>query len=311
MTTTWLTYDQWTEEHDTHRERARGLTATFRAAQERGERHEIEEFLFSYYPIRPRRLERWSAGVGVGLWVPEGVGCGDARAEVDRVADARWMRVVEGPDGVGVELDVAAFVKDRGATVRFVRSLLAQTDGRAPQLGCFGLHEWAMVYRSVEPRHGLPLRLGEQGTNDVVDAQRLRCTHVDAFRFFTPAAVPRNRWQPTREAQPALEQPGCLHANMDLYKWAWKLQPAVPGGLLLDCFELARDIRYLDMQASPYDVSRFGLPAVMVETAGGRAEYARRQKEFAERSQPLRRRLIEVCDEVLARAEAAAGLCVA
>lgn len=74
MTTTWLTYDQWTEEHDTHRERARGLTATFRAAQERGERHEIEEFLFSYYPIRPRRLERWSAGVGVGLWVPAGLG---------------------------------------------------------------------------------------------------------------------------------------------------------------------------------------------------------------------------------------------
>ena len=38
---------------------------------------------------------------------------------------------------------------------------------------------------------------------------------------------------------------------MDVYKWATKLGPVVPGDLLLDCFELAREIRTLDMQASP------------------------------------------------------------
>lgn len=32
-----------------------------------------------------------------------------------------------------------------------------------------------------------------------------------------------------------------------------KLGPLVPGHLLLDAFELARDIRLLDMQAAPYD----------------------------------------------------------
>ena len=30
----------------------------------------------------------------------------------------------------------------------------------------------------------------------------------------------------------------------------------VPGELMLDAFELARDIRELDMRASPYDLTR-------------------------------------------------------
>jgi hypothetical protein len=109
-----------------------------------------------------------------------------------------------------------------------------------------------------------------------------------------------NQASPTRERQPAMEQPGCLHANMDLYKWASKLGPAVPGELLLDAFELARDIRYTDMQASPYDVSSYGLEAVSIETPGGKAEYVRRQREFAERSNVLRLRLVELCERLIA-----------
>ena len=84
----------------------------------------------------------------------------------------------------------------------------------------------------------------------MVEAHPIRCSHFDAFRFFTPA-VDRNRLQPTRETQPELEQPGCLHAGMDLYKWAYKLSPATPGELVADCFELAVEIRELDMRASP------------------------------------------------------------
>ena len=85
-------------------------------------------------------------------------------------------------------------------------------------------------------RHAVPLRLGQAGTDAVVEAHPIRCTHFDAFRFFTPPAVGRNRLQPTRETQPELEQPGCLHATMDLYKWAYKLEPGhprrAPGRLL-------------------------------------------------------------------------------
>lgn len=41
-----------------------------------------------------------------------------------------------------------------------------------------------------------------------------------------------------------------------------KLGPAVPGDLALDCFGLARDVRALDMQASPYDLSDYGKTTV-------------------------------------------------
>lgn len=159
-----------------------------------------------------------------------------------------------------------------------------------------------MVYGADEAgrRHGLPLRLGSAGTDAVVEAHPLQCTHFDAFRFFTREAAPLNATQLTRETQVAWEQPGCLHVNMDLYKWAIKLGPATPGDLLLECFELACDVRQVDMQASPYDVSAYGLAAIPVETPQGKSEYAARQREFARRGAPLRERLIAVCDAVLA-----------
>jgi hypothetical protein len=154
-----------------------------------------------------------------------------------------------------------------------------------------------MVYRPEdgEVRHELPLRLGPAGTADVVDRSRVRCTHADAYRFFSRRARPLNELRPTRENQPDLEQPGCLHATMDLYKWAYKLAPAVPGELLADCFALAVEVRELDMRASPYDLAALGYPAVRIETPEGRAEYVTAQRGFAERGAALRARLLEVC----------------
>jgi hypothetical protein len=158
-----------------------------------------------------------------------------------------------------------------------------------------------MVYRQApdEVRHAAwPLRLGPTGTDEVVDGLQIRCTHFDAFRFYTPPARSLNLLQPTREGQVALEQPGCLHAGMDLYKLCMKLAPAVPGGLTLDCFDLAREIRELDMRASPYDLSALGYPPVAIETAQGRAEYAAAQRDFAARGQGLRERLLQAVNAI-------------
>ncbi len=120
-----------------------------------------------------------------------------------------------------------------------------------------------MVYRSDAPRHGqVPLRLGAAGTDAVVESLPVHCTHHDAFRFFTEPARPLNALQPERAHQVANEQPGCLHATMDLYKWAYKLSPATPAELLADCFELAVDVRELDMRASPYDLADLGYSPV-------------------------------------------------
>jgi hypothetical protein len=143
------------------------------------------------------------------------------------------------------------------------------------------------------------LRLGADGTDQVVESHKIACSHFDAFRFFTTPARPLNVLQPTRESQPLLEQGGCLHANMDLYKWACKLMPFTPSSLVLDCFELARDIRTLDMRASPYDLAALGYSPVPIETPTGKAEYAAAQRTFATRARPLRQRLVNLCDELL------------
>lgn len=270
-----------------HADRADALTAPHRERRRTGELHPVEDFLYEYYGVKPSLLRRWHPGVGVTL--------GPTAQGPAEHAAWRWYGVHD--DG-SVGLDVEAFLADRGETVAYVRRLLDATASRPATLGCLGLHEWAMVYRQDDARrrHSLPLRLGREGTDAVVDAHPVRCSHIDAFRFFTPDAVPLNRLQPTRETQVDLEQPGCLHANMDLLKWSLKLGPAVPGGLLLDAFALAAEIRLLDMQASPYDLSSLGEPAVAIETPEGRAEYVARQRAFAERSAGLRVRLLEVCE---------------
>jgi hypothetical protein len=78
----------------------------------------------------------------------------------------------------------------------------------------------------------------------------------------------------------------------------------VPSALVADCFELALAIRELDMKASPYDLSALGYEPVRIESPAGRAEYARLQADFAERSKPLRDRLISCCRDVLRWREA-------
>ena len=326
-----LPADAWRALEDAHAERADAFTAGWRRRKPLGEKHAIEDFLFTYYPTRPAQLRRWHPGVGVVLAPPRGASASDDEAPDPYATRTSWRWYRETRDGL--TLDAAAFLADRGDAVRYLHGLLSATASRPGRFGCFGLHEWAMVYRDRaagrDHRHPLPLRLGHEGTDRVVDAHPVQCSHFDAFRFFTPEAGPLNRLGPTRENQPAMEQPGCLHANMDLdvestdttpltretqrlyeqpgclhanmdlLKWSMKLGPATPGELLLDCFELARDIRTVDMQASPYDVSSYGLAPVAIETPEGKAEYVRHQRGFAARAQDLRGRLLDLCSHLL------------
>ncbi len=283
-----LERSEWALRSRDHAAAVDALTAGHRARRARGEKHPVEDFLFTYYPFRVSALRRWHPGPGVLL----ADAAGDERA--------RWRHYAAVGDAV--RLDRTAYLGEHQRLVRSVRDLLAATAGRPPQLACFGLHEWAMVYRlpGEQVRHaGWPLRLEAQGTDAVVEASALRCTHVDAYRFFTDAARPRNELRPTRQEQRALEQPGCLHAGMDLYKEAMRLGPGVPSELTLECFLLARDLRALDMRASPYDLRALGYEPVRVETAAGRAEYVRLQRRYAGRAQALRLRLVRACDALL------------
>jgi hypothetical protein len=182
-----------------------------------------------------------------------------------------------------------------------VVALLESTAQRRAEFGCFGLHEWAMVHRQEphELRHPhWPLRLSHGATADVVEALPIRCSHFDAFRFFAPTARALNTVQPGPQDRPAFEQGGCLHANMDLYKWAYKLSPWVPAELTADCFDLARRARVLDMRASPYDLGALGYAPVAIETPRGRREYANEQRALAREAAVLRASLASAAGRV-------------
>jgi hypothetical protein len=78
---------------------------------------------------------------------------------------------------------------------------------------------------------------------------------------------------------------------MDLCKYASWFSPLVSSDLVADCFESAARARELDMRASPYDVSPFGLEPVRVETPDGRREYAEQQRDLMADTAPLRARV--------------------
>ncbi|MGO1539459.1 MAG: 3-methyladenine DNA glycosylase [Leucobacter sp.] len=282
--------EQWRALERAHEHRADALTAGHRSRRSQGVSHPVEDFLWTYYSVKPSELRRWHPGAGAVL-----------KDAADR---GSWKYyAVQGSEAA---IDLSAFFARRGGTVDYVERLLSATLERTPQFGCFGLHEWAMVYRMSpeQLRHrGLPLRIGHAATDQVVESHPIACSHFDAYRFFTPEAAPLNAIQPTRDTQPELEQAGCLHAGMDVYKWATKLGPIVRGETLLDAFELARDIREVDMRASPYDVSGYegaaGMPlaAIPIETAAGKREYASLQEEFAGRGNDLRVRILSAIAE--------------
>lgn len=253
-----------------HRARLAPYVDPHLARRRRGERHPVHDFMFDYYSYRPNALLRWHPAV-----------------------------------------DDADLLASRRPLVESVHRLLVATASRPPALGCFGLHEWAMVHQGpetdVELRHPWPLRLGQRATDDVVTSHRIACSHFDAYRFFTPAARPLNTLRPGRDDRPAFEQPGCLHAGMDLYKHAFRLAPLVPAELVADAFLLAWEIRTLDMRAAPYDFSGLRLDPdgeewtpVRIETADGKQEYVAAQRAFAERGAPIRQRLVAECERLLA-----------
>lgn len=322
---------------EAHEARATVLTADHVARRAAGEHHPIFDFLYEYYPIRPAHLKRWHPGIGVAIPLDPQLPQSDWRYY--QVIDVHGRTIgAEDPSNLGVTegtpdpsattassdinaasattvvhaeadncrqspayvtVDVAEFMAHKAKTLAYITQLLNRTEANPTHFDCFGLHEWAMVYQTNEPRHALPLRLGAAATNEVVESHNIRCTHFDAYRFFTPPARPLNLTVLSRDDQPSNEQRACLHAGMDLYKWASKLVPIIPSDLWLDTFELARDIRVLDMEASPYDCRALGFGVVAIETPEGKAEYVARQRDFADRASHLRARMLDIIEPLL------------
>jgi hypothetical protein len=273
-----LAPEDWTARRVAHEARVAPWVDPHLERAKRREKHPVLDFLFTYYDHSPGALRRWHPGAGIVL-------PGDA-------PHRDWSGYITVDGGVTADTSLEG---KRARLIRDTVALLRATAARRPVFGCHGMHEWAMVYRCSpeQIRHAAwPLRLAPADVDAVVESAPLRCTHFDAFRFFPEPARPLNVLTPSRTAMAELEQGGCLHTNMDLYKHAYRLSPLVPSELVADCFELAREIRALDMRASPYDLADLGYEPVAIETPEGKQHYAEAQRAFAERAATLRQQLI-------------------
>lgn len=256
----------WAERETRHKQRVSAQAEAFVKRRAHGETHPVWDFLFTYYSFSPNKLTTWVPGIL------------DPQSSLD---DSPETRTWEAPPLTD------RFCKEAA----WIAQLCTNIVSKPARLACYGLHEWAMVYRqsAEKVRHsGYTLRLSPEELAAFIESQSLCCTHFDAFRFFTPEARPLNALSPSFESRQEMEQPGCLHANMDLYKWAYKLWPWIGSDLLADAFEVALFGRELDMRASPYDLADLGFEPIPIETAEGRLQYVAAQRELAARSEPVR-----------------------
>jgi DTW domain-containing protein YfiP len=276
----------WRARAQAHQERVEGQLGPFLRNRAAGVLDPIRDFLFEYYAFRPAKLRRWDPGHAVLME--------DAGAFLER----KFYFTLD--DG-SVMLDPEKFPAKRIKGLKFVISLLEGSESRPPHFACNGMHEWAMCFEAGEDvRHPyVPLRVSPAALDTFVRSHPITCTHYDAFRFFTPPARPLNQLSPTAQTMVDNEQPGCLHTNMDLYRWAHKLHPWLGSDLIMDTFMIALEARTMDMRASPYDMSEYGFEPIRIETPQGQREYRRLQSRLAVKAAPVRRRLLLACRRLL------------
>ncbi len=274
-----LPREEWGARRTTHRAKVSPWVEDRQTRASAAHWHPVFDFLFEYYPFRAAYLLRWSPGAGVML-------LGAQPSELD------WSKEYVFCDE-GAFIAPWKFPEHRLNFIVWAIRYFERIAERPPYFGCFGLHEWAMLYKAAQARHQqAPLRLSPEEIAEVVEAAEIRCSHFDAYRFFTPEAAPLNRYHLSREATADFDQRGCVHVNMDLYKFANKIAPWCSAELLADTFLLAVRAREVDMRASPYDLSSFGFAAIRIEDKAGREEYVALQRELSEAAVPLRARLL-------------------
>jgi hypothetical protein len=267
------------------------FTSSYRARKGKGLSHPVYDFLFSYYTFSSAKLEKWHPGYGVTLEVKN-------TSQAKELLENSFYEQRKTTSGIELTLSVDKLRERELKQLKWVHSLSKSISERAPRFSCLGLHEWAMVYKAPEVRHPYPLRLPNSEIESFLEASTIVCSHFDAFRFFTPKAVGLNILQPSADTRLMHEQGGCLHANMDLYKWAFKLLPWVSSEFVQECFLLAIKTREIDMRASPYDFSMLGFEPIKIETLAGQLEYKEAQKEIALAASVLRANLIRQIETI-------------
>lgn len=281
----------------------------------------IYNFIADYYGFKGskgvKRLLRWSPGPNTTMLN------GVQESDLAETLPLRGMVTYEASSSSATNGGTATYdpkALQNVAAIPFIRcqQVLRQTLSAEPILFCYGLHEWAMQYSTGTdssdndddddddtPDDGvvhhyqphLPRRVSPSVIRKTVERQGVHCTHTQAMQYFTPDALKLNvypKFQRTNQLQ--WEQPACVHAQMDLLQYACRLQPFCDADLFREILSIVLEARKLDVAASPYDASSYGLAPVPVETAEGRSLYRKRQAELMEQAQPLRQLLLDQYD---------------
>ena len=233
----------------------------------RDKSHPIFNFFMNYYHFQPSMLRFFSPGLGVMV---------GTESDDDYKYDLpKKGRVIYNDSCVIYDPKLAKFCEKQVNSFKKTLRILEATQRRPPNLHCYGLHEWAMLYSRSVPfiTQSLPLRdrLSNEVIREVVETQGPTCTHYDAFRFFSQDAVILNSTSTslssksksayevslTRDNEEDYEQPGCLHSIMDIFKWSVKIFPFLSSNLVVDALELALRAREVDMRASPYNLKAY------------------------------------------------------
>jgi hypothetical protein len=280
-----IALQNWQQREERYHSQIRPWMDAFRHRRERRQTHPIHDFLFEYYQFNRKLVSNWHPAIGDKLPVPE------ARRflEYSQYSESNST----------VFLDPLKLTETDTHRMEWICSLITAAMKNPERINCYGLHEWAMVYKSDCIRHeSTPLRLEPEQIEATIESANICCTHYDAFRFFTQKAKPLNSRQPTADERRTNDQFGCVHFNMDLFKWCYKLHPWISSELTLDCFLLAVEARELDMRASPYDLQAIGYAPILIETTEGKQQYQSQQKAIAVKGRKLATRFLTECSEL-------------
>ena len=264
--------------------------------------HPIYNFIHKYYSYSLKQISFYSPGMNILL---EEV---HTKNDINHILSPDFFNSIDSNKSLcnGMyEIERNNLSNKKRKKFERSRDILLRTSIAPPHFSCFGLHEWAMLAKGdgKENKHQtLPLRVPQNVIDKMVQSKgALRCTHFDAFRFFHPDVTALNDVQLSRSNQLDTEQPGCVHATMDLFKYAYELYPLISADTLRDCLQVSLDARHIDMRASPYDCSTVegvGDP-IKIETAVGRKQYASEQEVLYKKSAPIRLELLRAYEAVL------------
>ncbi|NQZ59621.1 MAG: 3-methyladenine DNA glycosylase, partial [Lentisphaeraceae bacterium] len=129
---------EWRQLASLHEKKIIELTKDWQLTRQQKKKHPVIDFLFTYYSFSFNRLKAWTPGLGVSLEGPI-------------VSPLSANRFAE--EGGIINLRSDLLPVHRLKAFEWTHSLLLKTPKNPPSFNCFGLHEWAMVYKDENIRH--------------------------------------------------------------------------------------------------------------------------------------------------------------